>query len=328
MAVDDTMDLDEIAQPLCERLGIGKVTEIHPLHRGYENFNCRLRTATGEFVLRRYLEQPFDRILNEHRVLHWLTGLGYPAVPPMSDKRGESIFRGTGCARPWAVFPFVAGGEPESAPDTASVIGGVVGRLHALPDPAWAGWAVENVMSPRATVELVRSVKFKMPERCGQLGMRFEALIKEIVPGIRALELPSGLIHGDVFPDNTLFIGRRLVAVLDFGQLCRDAYLFDVAMTLHGFCLNRDNTICVEAARAFLLAYETARALTGEEKSALHLYLRWCPLAMAGWHYGRFLENPNTRQGTRIGELLASAECHYSTAEFFPEASSDKVQES
>ena len=52
-----------------------------------------------------------------------------------------------------------------------------------------------------------------------------------------AVPLPGGLIHGDVFPDNTLFrAGGELVALLDFQDAGEDALLFDLAMTIHGFC--------------------------------------------------------------------------------------------
>ena len=156
------------------------------------------------------------------------------------------------------------------------------------------------------------------PDHCAGFIPRFELLIHEIIPELRRLDLPAGLVHGDIFPDNTLFQRDQLVAVLDFGQVCRDAFLFDVAMTLHGFCIDQNNHTDVDTARAFVSAYQSQRPLTDAEKSALPLYLRWCPLAMAAWHFPRFADNPNARQKTRIRELLDRADNHFSIDDIVP----------
>jgi hypothetical protein len=175
----EIVDLSQIAHRICERLAIGEVREILPLHQGYENFNSRLRTSTGEFVLRQYLEQPMERITQEIRVLRWLTDSGYPAVAPVSDNEGETIIRVDPGGRPWVVFPFVDGEEPDSTPVTAAAVGNAVGRLHELPDPYWAGWNSESILSPATTMGIVENVrgaipKFDMAERPSLLRLEYE----------------------------------------------------------------------------------------------------------------------------------------------------------
>ena len=85
---------------------------------------------------------------------------------------------------------------------------------------------------------------------------------------------PKGLIHSDLFRDNTLFEGEELTGILDFYEMNQDELLFDIAITLNDFCTEYpDVTLNEDKAQAFLEAYETIRPLTSDEKSCLELYL-------------------------------------------------------
>ena len=111
---------------------------------------------------------------------------------------------------------------------------------------------------------------------------------------------PRGFIHSDLFRDNTLFEGDQLNGILDFYELNKDEFLFDIAITLNDFCTNYpDVTLNEEKAIAFLNAYETVRPLTADEKACLELYL-----AMAAgrfWMMRLQVAQKNAAQG-RIGE--------------------------
>lgn len=85
---------------------------------------------------------------------------------------------------------------------------------------------------------------------------------------------PRGLIHSDLFRDNTLFVGNQLTGILDFYEMNHDELLFDVAISINDFCteypsleLNEDKAI------AFLTAYDAIRPLTDDERACLEIYL-------------------------------------------------------
>ena len=73
-------------------------------------------------------------------------------------------------------------------------------------------------------------------------------------------------MHADLFRDNVLFQRGHLSGVFDFYFAGCDAFLFDVAVCLNDWCVDRrtgrqDGT----RAAAFLGAYESVRALTPSE---------------------------------------------------------------
>ena len=69
---------------------------------------------------------------------------------------------------------------------------------------------------------------------------------------------PKGFIHSDLFRDNTLFDGDELKGILDFYELNKDEWLFDIAITLNDFCTEYPSiTLNEDKAVAFLNAYES-----------------------------------------------------------------------
>jgi homoserine kinase type II len=85
---------------------------------------------------------------------------------------------------------------------------------------------------------------------------------------------PRGFIHSDLFRDNTLFEGDQLNGILDFYEMNKDEWLFDIAITLNDFCTEYPDVVLnEEKAIAFLNTYETIRSLTSDERACLELYL-------------------------------------------------------
>ncbi|WP_442768032.1 homoserine kinase [Acinetobacter bohemicus] len=114
---------------------------------------------------------------------------------------------------------------------------------------------------------------------------------------------PKGFIHSDLFRDNTLFNGDQLNGILDFYELNKDEFLFDIAITLNDFCTEYPEVHLNEVkAQAFLAAYETVRPLTDDEKACLEIYLAIA--AARFWLMRLQVAQKNTQQGRTGGDIL------------------------
>jgi homoserine kinase type II len=91
-------------------------------------------------------------------------------------------------------------------------------------------------------------------------------------------DLPLGVIHGDLFPDNVFFLGDKLSGLIDFPFSCNDILAFDVAICLNAWCFEPDHSFNVTKARALLNAYGRARQLSEAEQNALPLLARGAAL--------------------------------------------------
>mgnify|MGYP000228657819 CR=1 FL=1 len=87
-------------------------------------------------------------------------------------------------------------------------------------------------------------------------------------------DLPKGLIHGDLFRDNTLFDGDTLSAILDFSEAGRDYWLLDIAITINDFCSDWPQVRLNQALyQAFVDGYQQVRPLTEDEQFVLPSFL-------------------------------------------------------
>jgi homoserine kinase type II len=87
-------------------------------------------------------------------------------------------------------------------------------------------------------------------------------------------DLPVGVIHADLFPDNVFFLGDKLSGLIDFPFACNDILAYDVAICLNAWCFEPDHSFNVTKARALLNAYGRERQLSEAEQQALPLLAR------------------------------------------------------
>ncbi|HKJ61171.1 MAG TPA: phosphotransferase, partial [Hyphomicrobiales bacterium] len=90
--------------------------------------------------------------------------------------------------------------------------------------------------------------------------------------------LPSGVIHADLFPDNVFFLDGRISGLIDFYFACNDFFAYDIAICMNAWCFEQPNMINVTKARALLRGYNQVRPLDKEEKHMLPLFARGASL--------------------------------------------------
>ncbi|MDA9591535.1 homoserine kinase [Pelagibacteraceae bacterium] len=82
-------------------------------------------------------------------------------------------------------------------------------------------------------------------------------------------DLPSGIIHADLFPDNVFFINEQLSGIIDFYFACNDYYAYELAICINAWCFERDNEFNISKAKSFLHQYNSIRKISAEELESL-----------------------------------------------------------
>jgi homoserine kinase type II len=91
-------------------------------------------------------------------------------------------------------------------------------------------------------------------------------------------DLPQGVIHADLFPDNVFFLHDRLSGLIDFYFACTDTLAYDLAICLNAWCFETDHSYNVTKGRALLQGYAGKRPLSGDEQRRLPLLCRGAAL--------------------------------------------------
>ena len=82
---------------------------------------------------------------------------------------------------------------------------------------------------------------------------------QEIFDSLDNLNLKNdGLIHGDLFIDNAIFLDDKLNAVIDFNEVCIGDYFFDLAVVVVSWCSFEKYDEFKKQAQYFLNVYDSS----------------------------------------------------------------------
>jgi homoserine kinase type II len=275
MAVYTDVAADELAEFL-GRYDIGELLSYKGIAEGVENSNFLLHARAGYFILTLYEKRvarddlPFFLGLMTHLARH-----GISCPQPLKNRSGEAL--GTLAGRPAAIINFLEGVWPRK-PNAAHCAG--VGQALARMHLAGGDFAMSraNALSVSGWRPLFEAAQSRADDV--QPGLRgfIAAELDHLESGIWPKNLPLGVIHADLFPDNVFFLGDKLSGIIDFTFACNDFLVYDVAICLNAWCFEADHSFNVTKARAFLGAYGRERQLSGAEQDALPLLARGAAL--------------------------------------------------
>lgn len=82
--------------------------------------------------------------------------------------------------------------------------------------------------------------------------------------------LPQGITHCDLFPDNVLMLEDRVSGLIDFYFAANDFFAYDLAVTHAAWCFEQGTAdFRPDIASALMRGYRSVRKLTDEEQAAL-----------------------------------------------------------
>ncbi|PYE99599.1 homoserine kinase [Rhizobium sp. PP-F2F-G38] len=250
---------------------VGELTSYKGIAEGVENSNFLLHTTTGAFILTLYEKRvdpadlPFFLGLMQH-----LADRGLNCPLPLA--RTDGALLGTLSGRPAAMITFLEGmwlRKPDAA--HCREVGRALAEMHV----AGEGFALtrENALS----VSGWRPLWDKAKDRADEVQPGVAAEIAAELDHLEAnwpSDLPAGVIHADLFPDNVFFLGENLSGVIDFYFACNDLLAYDVSICLNAWCFEKDGAFNMTKGMALLAGYQSVRPLTAGEIAALPLLAR------------------------------------------------------
>ncbi len=269
---------DVVAEELAGFLAgydIGELLAYKGIAEGVENSNFLVHTSRGNFILTLYEKRvaaadlPFFLRLMEH-----LHARGITCPQPVKNKDGEVLGKIAG--RPAAVITFLDGmWIRRPSPSHCAALGEALAKLHL------AGLDFEMRRANALSVEGWRPLYQSCGTRANEVQRDLQPFLAAELSQLERTwprNLPQGVIHADLFPDNVFFLGNRLSGLIDFYFACTDALAYDVAICLNAWCFETDHSFNVTKGRSLLQGYAQARGLSGDERDALPLLARGAAL--------------------------------------------------
>ncbi len=254
---------------------IGELLSYKGIAEGVENSNFLVHTSRGHFILTLYEKRvalndlPFFLGLMEH-----LHARGITCPQPVKNRAGDVLGKVAG--RPAAVITFLDGmwiRRPTA--DHCAALGKTLAKMHlaGLDFPLRRA----NALSVEGWRPLYKHCRARANEVQHDLAEFLSAELEQLEQSWPR-QLPQGVIHADLFPDNVFFLGNKLSGLIDFYFACNDALAYDVAVCVNAWCFESDQSYNVTKGRSLLAAYAAVRPLSTPERNALPLLARGAAL--------------------------------------------------
>ncbi|TWH34904.1 MULTISPECIES: homoserine kinase [unclassified Aminobacter] len=269
---------------------IGDLLSYKGIAEGTENSNFLLHTTKASYILTLYEKRvdrndlPFFLGLMVHLATRDVTC-------PLPVKRNDGSLIGDLAGRPAAIITFLEGMWPRRPTAVhCRAVGEALAKLHV------AGSDFELKRANALSVPGWKTLWDGCHERADEVE---KGLVAEVDADFAAIasawpkDLPAGVIHADLFPDNVFFLGDELSGLIDFYFACNDFFAYDLAICLNAWCFERDHSYNLTKGTAMLAGYQSIRPLRKDEVEALPLLCRGASLRFMLTRLYDWLHGPN-----------------------------------
>ncbi len=299
----------EDARWLLSMAGLSDLDTMVSLEGGWDNSNFHLRLLDGsEVVLKAWFANTLDevsRVIKRH--LH-LDSHGIATTVPIQMLDGHYVAVKDGFA--WTLLPFVKGGFLGSDEDSLRSLGETLARMHSIPD---AECFPREYRMGFVLFEEVITLSTRM-----EGGGSFGRLLADESKHLRSIVsdvLPTGVLHGDLFPDNVIGESGRVCAILDLEEAWIGPMCFDIAMAFVGFGWEGNRPISGRW-NSLIQGYQSVRRLSDEEWRVMPEMHRYATLAIACWRFWKHnLKEPDESLSRRYLEMIDRLEVEFDFSE-------------
>jgi len=253
----------------CARFGLPPPERAEPEPRGRVNTSYHLWCGGERWFLRLAEQADEEAVRFEAEVLRYLFQAHFPVARLVTTTDGQPF--PTVAGKPAMLFAYAPGEEvarADAGPERCRRIGEQLGRLHDLS----AGFTAERA-NPYGVVR-VGGWLAELGDGGADAEVRAALpLFREELAAAASLPgAPRGLVHGDLFVDNVLWLGDRVGYLLDWEMSCTEAFAWDLAVAVDAWCWQggHDHLRAV----ALLEGYRSRRRLEPETVAALHAHAR------------------------------------------------------
>ena len=288
MSVFTPISTDE-ARAFVAPYRVGDIIDFQNIAAGVENSNFFVTTTEGRYVLTIFEKIPRKDLDFYMGLMAHLHDNGVACAAPLATA-GKTVVRELK-GKPAALVTRLGGNDiAHPTPHDCYAVGAALARMHdasrsfGVQMPNWRGLSWWRSYATDLQTHLSAGENAQIASELANQ-QRFDQL-----------DLPRGVIHGDLFRDNILWDdhgSHHTPQMIDFYFACNEQLLFDVAVATNDWCLDYsaypDAELHGAKARALLAGYASVRSFTAAELAAWPQMLRAAALrtwlGRLGYHH-------------------------------------------
>ena len=290
MAVFTKLNKKEIIE-FVDTYNIGNLDSFEEIIDGIENTNYKIICENKFYILTIFEKRVREEDLPFFMDLKlYLSTNKFKCPKPIKNKSDNII---NSIKNKKAVIVSFIQGKKIEIPNRSECyeVGKMIGNLHNLS---------KNFDKRRHNSLNIQELK-KIFDKCqNNNNNKFKEMYNELKNEINFLEislpknLPSGIIHADLFKDNIFFNEEKITGVIDFYFSCFHFLLYDICIVINDWCFeNNGREFNNNFFKAIIEGYELSRNLVNSEKDAFNLILRMAAIRILVTRLHDYLYHPN-----------------------------------
>ena len=293
MAIYTEISFSQV-QLILKDYNIGHLKKLIGIKKGIENTNYLLVTSKNKFILTIYEKRVNSKELPFF--MHLMKKLNAKKIncpKPILNKKRKFLFKVE--KKLASITSFVHGKEKKNhSLNESKIIGNNIAKLHL---------ATKNIklyrknnLSLQSWFALNNLIKKSKNKKINRLCKWIDTILQDLKKQWPS-NLPSGIIHADLFHDNIFFLKKKFSGFIDLYFSCNDAYVYDLAICINAICFDSKFKFKVNKAKALLKGYQQIRKLTKKEILALPYLLRGAAIR---FYLTRLYDQLNQQKGAIV----------------------------
>ena len=270
MAVYTKLNKSEIEE-IISLYKLKNLESFAPIEEGIENTNYVIIANKKKYILtifeKRVKEQDLPFFCE---LISLLNKSGFKCPLPLLNLENNPI--STFKRKKLTILTFISGKSKENlSKENCEDIGKEAAKLHLLT----SNFKIQrkNALSIESWRNMFENIKDKCIKIHKDLPNLIEANLKDIEKNWPS-NLPSGIIHADLFKDNIIFENNKVSGIIDFTFSCNDFYALEIAICFNALCFDgvKSNlSFNVTKAKKFIDGYSSIRKLSDQERNSIKI---------------------------------------------------------
>lgn len=260
------------------QFNLGKIKMFKGIKKGIENTNYLIRTKNKKYILTIFEKRVHGACKSKDlpffmKLMSKLSKLKIKCPEPVKSKKGSYIFKLKN--KNACIVTFLKGKDKKqlSVKDCFSA-GKNIAKLHK------ASTKIKLFRKNSFSVRSWPKLLSKIDNRINKVSKNFKYTMKNDLKEIKEnwpKNLPSGVIHCDLFVDNIFFYKRKFYGFIDFYFSSNDFLAYELATSVNALCFKKKNNKFIldkKKSSKLIKGYESIRKLTKKEKLHFNIICR------------------------------------------------------
>ncbi|WP_368646233.1 phosphotransferase [Alkalibacterium putridalgicola] len=286
--------LKEDIQTMLTNYDIGELINYTLLLEGTVQFNLKLNTTNGTFILKYYINRNYEEVLFEYSLIHYLVENNFPTASIVSSEN-KSLQKHKG--HPYIIFKYIEG-EHIINPSKKHIQQVIkkMGLLHELTE------SVEFKHVKNRLTYTPHEISTLVKEKVNTINTenakkKYSWWLKEFEKLILPDEMRRSICHTDYNPLNIFFIKDEFEALIDFDDANYTYRCYDVVSFINFFepsfnhnnwkDFEKEDILNLTDAKDYIRLYDKLFGINEVDKVHLYDLLKFITLIDCLWYFER-----------------------------------------